>query len=488
MRHGLKRYKKCLCIKKNMFTDKTFDTVSFNSQLSTPKSERSANIQTTEIVYDENETQTVQTRNVETQTVYEEKQKPPVDYDKLAEFMKRVTPSVIEALDEAYGTNAFDDYDPESNDNLTASTELLHKVCTTKDCNAQMKVSGISWSTGGGTLAVSHGISYHESWCDHLSKILLYDHTKEGSFSEDASKSLETNACVMALSYHPTEPSILAAGLFSGDVLVWNLRDNSSITPLVVCTHEDAVSQILWKARSLNDVPLIISSSKDGYILMHKLVANFTTVRPYKRFKIAKEHNPAERSRPRSAGGRQERTVESGLCVTAFDFSSKDSMLFVVGTLCGGIYKCSTDRIAPIEGDETLIDPVIDQYERHEGSITSVKCTPLRNLFVTASTVKEIRIYDFEQHASLQSIPMERTVIGLTWMIGNQDVFATYGAGPDINLFSVTDGKAVTNIRFERTGRENISSLHVNSKRDLLALGDTQGNVEIWKVPRQLLL
>lgn len=471
-----------------MFTDKSFDTVSFNSQLSTAKSEQFANIQTTEIVYDEGETQAVETRTVETQTVYEEKQKPQVDYDKLAEFMKRVTPGIIEALDEAYGTNAFDEYDPNSNENSLATAELLHKTCTTKNCDIQMKVSGISWSTGGGTLAVSHSISYHENWCNHLSKILLYDLTKEGSFPEDASKTLETNACVTSLLYHPTEPSIVAAGLFSGDVLVWNLRDNSSMTPLLVCTHEDAVSQILWKARTLNDIPLIVSSSKDGYILMHKLVANFTTVRPYKRFKVAKEHNPAESTRPRSAGGRQERAVESGLCVTAFDFSSKDSMLFIVGTLCGGVYKCSTDRIAPIEGDESLIDPVIDQYERHEGTVTSVKCAPLRNIFVTASTDKEIRIYDFDQHASLRSLSVEKTVVGLTWMIGNQDVFATYGAGPDINLYNVMDGKAVTDLKFETAERENISSLRINSKRDLLALGDTQGNVEIWKVPRQLLL
>lgn len=47
--------------------------------------------------------------------------------------------------------------------------------------------------------------------------------------------------------------------------------------------------------------------------------------------------------------------------------------------------------------DETLIDPVIDEYERHEGSITCIKYSPIRNLFVSASTDKEIRIYDFEE-------------------------------------------------------------------------------------------
>lgn len=43
------------------------------------------------------------------------------------------------------------------------------------------------------------------------------------------------------------------------------------------------------------------------------------------------------------------------------------------------------------------MDPVIDEYERHQGSITCIKCSPIRNLFVTAGTDKEMRIYDFEE-------------------------------------------------------------------------------------------
>lgn len=119
--------------------------------------------------------------------------------------------------------------------------------------------------------------------------------------------------------------------------------------------------------------------------------------------------------------------MESGLCITAFDFSSRDPIFFIVGTLCGGIYKCSLDRVAPIESmdlsckllnslplhesnkqslitdDETVMDPVIDEYESHEGSITCIKCSPIRNIFVTAGTDKEIRIYDFEEVPSLLS-------------------------------------------------------------------------------------
>ncbi|KAG6795177.1 WD repeat-containing protein 34 [Apis mellifera caucasica] len=469
-----------------MFTNRSLEAVSFNSQLSTTKSQQSTNIQTTEIVYDENSVQTIETRNVETQTISEEKKKPEINYERLAQFLNRVTPSILEALDESYGTNAFEDYEPKTSEDSFTSTQLLQKINGT-EVNSQMKVSDMSWSIGGGTLAVSYGIPYHQAWCDHLSKIQLYNQMKEGHFTDNPKKTLETNACVTTLVYHPTEPSIIAIGLFNGDVLVWNLKDDTSVAPTTICTHGDCVSQVYWKGRTINDVSLLVSSSKDGYIFIHKMMANFTIARIYKRLKIAKEHNPIENSRPRSAGGTRERAIESGLCITTFDFSSRDPIFFIVGTLCGGIYKCSLDRVVPIENDETLIDPVIDEYERHEGSITCIKYSPIRNLFVSASTDKEIRIYDFEEHTSLQSIPCENTIIGLTWMIGNQDILATYGASSKIILYNVTDGTIVTNVNLETIDRENTSCLRVNLKRDIVAIGDTQGNIEIWKIPRQLL-
>ncbi|KZC13094.1 WD repeat-containing protein 34 [Dufourea novaeangliae] len=449
-----------------MFTDRSFDSVSFDSQVSTPKSELSTTVQTTEIVYNEDPVQTIERRSIETQTITEEKKNLNVDYDKLAEFLKRVTPSILEALDEAYGTDAFEDYDPKTSEDSFTNTQLLQKINSTNETESQMKVSDICWSIGGGTLAVSHGIPYHDT-CPN--------------------KILEINACVTTLAYHPTEPSILAAGLFNGDVLVWNLRDDVWVTSVSVCTHGDTVSQVYWKERTLNDVSLLVSSSKDGYIFVDKMVANFTIAHPYKRLKVAKEHNPIENTRPRSSGGTRERAIESGLCITAFDFSFKHPVFFIVGTLCGGIYKCSLDRVAPIEGSNTFMDPVIDEYERHEGSVTCIKFSPIRNLFITSGTDKEMRIYDFEEHTCLRSISFENTVVGLTWMIGNQDVLAAYGAGSQIRLYNVTDGRPITSVKFEESDRENTSCLRVNSKKDLVAIGDTQGNIELWKVPRQLL-
>jgi len=77
----------------------------------------------------------------------------------------------------------------------------------------QIKIGDLSWSTVGGTLAVGLSHIYHEAWCDHLSTIHLYNLTTDDDLTDTPTKTLETNGCVTTLCYHPTEPSILAAGL-----------------------------------------------------------------------------------------------------------------------------------------------------------------------------------------------------------------------------------------------------------------------------------
>ncbi|XP_014486822.1 PREDICTED: WD repeat-containing protein 34-like [Dinoponera quadriceps] len=467
-----------------MFRTKSSGVVSFNSELSTVKSETTANVQTTEIFYASNDTQTSRTRTIGIQTVNEEKANAQVDYDKLAVFLKRVTPGILEALDEAYGTNAFNDYDPNVKEASAISVKLLKKIKLPMGPDDQIKVSDLSWSTVGGILAVGLSHIYHGAWCDHLSTIQLYNFMTEDNFTYAPTKTLETTGCVTTLCYHPTEPSILAAGLSNWEVFVWNLRN--SVRPMHVCTHSDSVSQVSWKPRSVNDVSLLLSSSRDGYILIHRLTANFMTAQLFKRFKIVKERNPVENARPRSATGTRERAAEAGLWITSFDFCPQFPSIFIVGTLCGGIYKCSLDSVTPIEGNASLIDPVIDEYERHGGGVTCIKCSPLRNLFVSSALDKEIRIYNLDEHVNHQIISVDDTIVGLAWMIGNRDVFAAYGAGSSVKFYNVRNGKPVTYAKLRMTRKQKISSLCVNSKRDILAIGSTRANIEIWKFPRHL--
>ncbi|XP_012261873.2 cytoplasmic dynein 2 intermediate chain 2-like isoform X1 [Athalia rosae] len=469
-----------------MFNDQSSGPIGFSSQILEQRSQGTVSIQTEKVVCQELGCQLVQRNDAASQTVTQNKSMQHVDYDKLAEFLKRVSPLVMDELDEMHGSTALDDYQPSIGEVPSAGAKLLFKFNTLDETDLDKKISCISWSAAGGTLALSYSATYHDTWCDHVSRIKFYNITTENQSAPASSTTLQVNACVTTLAYHPTEPSILAAGLFNGDVLVCNLKEDKTSCPIQLGGHSDSLSVLQWHLKLLNSASTLVTASRDGYIFIHKFIANFTTVELHRRLKIGKEHNPMEKSRPRSVSGRRERADECGLSVTALDFSTKDPTTFVIGTSCGGLYQCSIDHDAPIEGTIDTFDPVVNDYERHQGSITSVMFTALGDRFVTSATDKEIRIYNVMQFISWHTILVEDTSIGLSWVPGNQEIIAAFGAGQTITFYNLETCKSVTNSLLDNSSKDT-SCLKFNTKRDLLAIGDTYGSLGVWKLSRNAL-
>ncbi|XP_015116948.1 WD repeat-containing protein 34 [Diachasma alloeum] len=466
-----------------MFSDHSSEPSGFSSTATTDKEAASSTAQTENIRHNSKESQSITHQSIQTQTAEIPNAVTDIDYNKLAAFLRKVTPGILEALDDISESDVLDGYDPIATRELPLQIQLLNKFSTLEESDSKKKISALSWSTNGGTLAIAYSVPYHEKWCDHLSQIKFFELKKDDDLPQTVNKHLETNACITCISYHPTKSSIFAAGFFNGDVALWNLADNDLVVPLLVCVHGDVVTSLLWRERTINEPHLLVTSSADGYIFIHKLTANFTTATLHNRYKIVKERNPTENTRPRSAGGRKERAAEAGLSITCLDFSLKNS-IFVVGTLCGGLYKCSLDSSIPVQGDDTLIDPVMDEYERYEGSVTALRCSQTSNLFVSSGTNMELRVYDVDQSSIVRVIAVEHTVIGLKWFPWGKDVISAYGANSSVNFYDIRNGTAVTNLKMLSTCG-NIAALDFNKKRDTAALADTHGNLEVWKIPKQ---
>lgn len=66
----------------------------------------------------------------QTQTQTEDKRTPQINYDSLADFLKRVTPGVLDLLDETHGSNAFDDYDPGAAGESSAVLQIVERFDT----------------------------------------------------------------------------------------------------------------------------------------------------------------------------------------------------------------------------------------------------------------------------------------------------------------------------------------------------------------------
>ena len=78
---------------------------------------------------------------MQTQTLTDPKKTPEFNYERLAAFLKRVTPGILEALDETYGSNAFEDYNPETTSESFSAVHCLAKLNTLDNPDFKANIS-----------------------------------------------------------------------------------------------------------------------------------------------------------------------------------------------------------------------------------------------------------------------------------------------------------------------------------------------------------
>jgi len=85
-------------------------------------------------------------------------------------------------------------------------------------------VLGLSWSCNGSVLAAGYGRTDHVGWCVHSGSacIAFWNLMRRALDPARPDFTLETDFCPTALAYHPERPTIVAAGLFNGEIRVWD--------------------------------------------------------------------------------------------------------------------------------------------------------------------------------------------------------------------------------------------------------------------------
>jgi WD40 repeat protein len=80
---------------------------------------------------------------------------------------------------------------------------------------------------------------------------------------------LDHTICIMCLRFHPTSPSLVAAGSFNGEVLVWDLNHSDSpiaISPIAEAGHSEPVMAVDWVRDPSSDRFLLGSVGADGKV------------------------------------------------------------------------------------------------------------------------------------------------------------------------------------------------------------------------------
>ncbi|KDR08919.1 WD repeat-containing protein 34-like [Zootermopsis nevadensis] len=481
-----------------MFSDKSFDVVGFHSCWKTAREFQDEGIQTTASSYNEQESQSTVSKGAETQTDHIQPNlimAENVDYDRLAAFLNRIYPKVIAELDKMHISQAFNGYEP-TEDNTDGAVRKLHTL-QVRNTNSQteMKVSSLSWSCTGAVVAFACSQSKHESWCDHSGNVHLFNINRQDFSDSVPSKTLETRSCVTSLSAHPYEPSILAGGTFSGEILVWNLQKDDdcliSTTVTVPGAHREAVSQVSWVRNPdpTQQRHVLVSAGRDGRLLMWQVGTHSGSIQLIEGFFIMLEHikyTGPSKAVPSPVGGPD---VDMELGVTCFSFAAQDLTTFVVGVDGGGLLHCTTiaTKPAPVHSEVPLKDPVLNTFEKHEGAVTCVKCSPHHaKTFISCGTDNEIRIYHMNQTAPVRVIYVEAGVVGLEWSLAHPDLFGAWGnISGCVNFYNLNNGEIIPSLQLPACEKPAlISAVCCNPhSHQLVAVGDVQGKVVVWQQP-----
>ncbi|KAJ9599617.1 hypothetical protein L9F63_009934 [Diploptera punctata] len=477
-----------------MFSDKSYDVVGFNSCWKTERELQDEEVQTAECSQQTQESQTNVMANAETQTGNLQLQMMDpknVDFDKLAEFLKYAEPLVMIELDKYVRSQAFDYYEP-LDDDIEGVVKKLHDLQVPNfNSFKDMYVSCLTWFCSGTVIACGYALLDHDDWCDHTGWVHIFNINRSCT---SPSRSLEAASCLSCLSAHPSEPSILAAGLYDGEIVIWNFqKDDDSL----ICSsggipgsHRECVTQLSWinNPDTSQKKPLLVSIGLDGRILIWKVEPRSESFQLNDSFIITLErikHLSLDMFL-RSPVGVGSTGMEVG--IKCFSFSSVDPTSFVLGVDGGIILACSTfaAKAAPVDADVPLKDPVLKVFDRHQGAVTCVRCSPHKeDKFVSCGTDNEIRIYLMKESSPIQVVHIEEGLVSMEWSLAYSSIVAIWGNDKEtVEFFDLLNRKTVPSLQIPALEKPvEITALNWNTQNQhLMAVGDVNAKVIIWQL------
>ncbi|KAE8746474.1 hypothetical protein FOCC_FOCC006839 [Frankliniella occidentalis] len=419
--------------------------------------------QTADLQFADAGVQSTTTNSVEVQTNSTETDQPPaIDESKLAAWLNRITPRVLEELDKNQKSRVFDDYKLQNSEN--SLVKLLYTLSLEKD-HPQFKVStgvvlGAYWLFRDVPKSTQVGVTTQE----------LPDSKVENTF-----RSLDVSSCVTSLCAHPSDSFILACGAFSGEVTVWNLqRDDATIIGNLTL-HSEAVVHMQWIQNfDLTSMrPVLASASRDGTIVIWTVKSTTGTLKATQCFLLQ---------------GEMDKLNLGILCCT---FNPSEPRMFLCGVEGGSLALCRTDSKRPLLGKKInseleYFNPILNIIEGHKGTITGVCWVPgSKNLFVSCGTDSVVHVYSFTEMNIIRKIHLSHPLCGLDISLSHPDIAVIWDSSGHIHLYNIHSSKSLPPLDINNGDRHlPLSALRIQTaSAQLLALGDVEGKVCVWQIP-----
>ncbi|XP_073397219.1 cytoplasmic dynein 2 intermediate chain 2 isoform X1 [Dendrobates tinctorius] len=478
------------------FVDEVTDVVSAESVWRKSQGARcdSRSCQTRPIASKESSVQVHEASEAGTQTEWKQDQRvldidlgPLLDYPDVGKFLKRVEDDMIRELKKNWRSHAFDGFEvtwEEQNPQVSCLQSLQYPDAVAEN----FQVTSVTWNATGSVIACSYGRLGDGDWSTEKSYVCTWNLDRRGFNPTHPDVILDVPSSVMCLAFHPSRPSLIAGGLFNGEVLVWDTSraDDPLIgrTGLSIDSHMDAVYQVRW----LPEVPQpqrlqVLSVSSDGKILVWQMEKDGQLVL-HNGFALVTQQMPSNSQI--SKHGRSDTAVG----VTCLSPSHFDPSVFIVGVEGGYLIKCSmvvqTAASTSMPSSIPLRAPAQFTFSPHGGPVYCVDCSPFhRNIFLSAGTDGHAHLYSMLQEKPLTLLQLsQKYLFGIQWSPVRPLVFAAASGEGEVLLFDFGKSSQKPSLSIKQTSDEQpVHCLEFNRvQTKLLAAGDSTGLVKIWQL------
>ncbi|CEO98427.1 hypothetical protein PBRA_006541 [Plasmodiophora brassicae] len=452
------------------------------------------------------------------------------DASRLVKFVRYASRLVDDELEKGLDLPAdlFDDLADLSRDTGEATTAEVAYLL--RDASSPpLPITCITWNASGHVVACAFGAVNHAGWCRHTSRVSTWNLAKVSIDPSRPDRILPLDCCACTAAFHPEHPSLLAVGLFTGQITLHDAEDNMTKSPVdEIAGHREPITGLAW-VRQRQSWHLA-SVSGDGRVLLWTMEnglafpvagARLVPTAMYHGHGILPNKAPV-------LGG------------AALAFCPFIEGLSVVGTECGGVLRCvltCADRRRPdvregsftwaahalalvasnfdvkrhVERDAVLrglkrigADDVFQSrppasklfpsacslaYEPHIGPVNSVAFSPLhRNLFVTCSSDGYVRVYNSMRMAPLVVLQPGQRSTDAKWSPTRSLVVAVGDATGVVHVYDLQASlhSACMSISANTTSAEITSVAFSGSDGRTLACADTTGCIVVWALSARL--
>ncbi|XP_064543240.1 dynein intermediate chain 2, ciliary [Drosophila montana] len=273
---------------------------------------------------------------------------------------------------------------------------------------------------------------------------------------------IQTDCGVMCCDIHPHYPFLVVIGLYDGNVAVYDLRDGCKepmyVSRGVKCKHAECVWQIKWGPDMADGEINFYSVSSDGCVFSWILMQNklwVTTI-----ITLYLENGIAD-----GPDGTKVTLKSGGSCV---QFHPINPAVFLVGTECGLIYKCST----------AFSSKYLMTYYAHNMSVYRIDFNRFdSNIFVSCSGDWRIKVWEDMRADPLFIFDLGSAVGDVKWAPYSSTVFAAVTTEGKVHVFdlNVNKYKPICVQAVVPKRKNKLTRLAFNEKLPFIVVGDEKG-------------